>query len=360
MRYGIAGTGMMGQEHIRSLALVEGAEVAAVCDPDEGMRARAQAMTGARAFACHREMASAGICDAYVVAAPNDRHLDLLAGLIPEGKPILCEKPLATTAQDCREILEMARGGPPVWVAMEYRYMRPVQALLDKARRGEAGDLKMVSVREHRFPFLEKVGDWNRFSERTGGTLVEKCCHFWDLMRLIARSDPARVYASAAADVNHLGESYGGRTPDIIDNAYAIVDFENGMRGMLDLCMFAEGARWQEVITVTGSKARIEAFVPAPGRFRPGGEDLPGETVVSGRADKAEARETHHESPEILGSGDHHGSTYHQHKRFHDMARSGSGEPEVTLKDGLWSVLVGQAAERSAKTGRAVEIEGPR
>ena len=50
---------------------------------------------------------------------------------------------------------------------------------------GRVGTLQMLSIREHRFPFLPKVGDWNRFSRNTGGTMVEKCCHFFDLMRLI-------------------------------------------------------------------------------------------------------------------------------------------------------------------------------
>ena len=53
----------------------------------------------------------------------------------------------------------------------------------------------------HRFPFLEKVGDWNRFSKNSGGTLVEKCCHFFDLMRLLTQSEPVQVYASGGIAV---------------------------------------------------------------------------------------------------------------------------------------------------------------
>ena len=68
--------------------------------------------------------------------------------------------------------------------------------------------LQMLSIREHRFPFLPKVGDWNRFSANTGGTMVEKCCHFFDLMRLIVGSEAVRVYCSGAMDVNHLDEVY--------------------------------------------------------------------------------------------------------------------------------------------------------
>ena len=66
------------------------------------------------------------------------------------------------------------------------------------------GALRMLAVREHRFPFLHKVGDWNRFSRNTGGTMVEKCCHFFDLMNRLAGESPDRVFASGGQDVNHL------------------------------------------------------------------------------------------------------------------------------------------------------------
>ena len=54
----------------------------------------------------------------------------------------------------------------------------------------------MLSIREHRFPFLHKVGHWNRFNKWTGGTLVEKACHFFDLMRRLVQDDVVSVYAS--------------------------------------------------------------------------------------------------------------------------------------------------------------------
>ncbi len=149
--------------------------------------------------------------------------------------------------------------------------MPPVRRLLTELTRGTAGVPRLMSVREHRFPFLEKVGDWNRFNARAGGTLVEKCCHIWDLMRLALGSNPRRVFASAGVDVNHLDETYAGRVPNIFDNAYVVVDFENGTRGMLDLCMFAEGSRWQQVISVTGECARIDAKILGAARFSPGG-----------------------------------------------------------------------------------------
>ncbi|MEP1209478.1 MAG: Gfo/Idh/MocA family oxidoreductase [Rhizobiaceae bacterium] len=358
-RYGLIGSGMMGQEHIRNLNLLEGAQVSAIADPDEVMlNQSAQLADGTvSTFDNYPEMLSADICDAYVIVSPNDTHHDILMELAATNKPILCEKPLCTTVADCQRVMNrFESASAPIWVAMEYRYMPPVQRLLAEVQNGTAGQARMMSIREHRFPFLPKVGDWNRFNSRTGGTLVEKCCHFWDLMRLAMESDPIRVFASAAADVNHQDESYDGKTPDIIDNAYVIIDFENGTRGMLDLCMFAEGSKWQEVVSITGSKARIDACVPGPARFSNDGKEQTAQLVYSTRCEKQERIEPVEVDEHILQAGDHHGSSYFQHERFLKLVKGEILTPEVSLEDGLWSVRVGEAAERSAVTGRAIDL----
>jgi myo-inositol 2-dehydrogenase/D-chiro-inositol 1-dehydrogenase len=76
IRYGIIGSGMMGQEHIRNIGLIEGARVTAVCDPDDEMRNQAAALAGrgCKAFTTHGELMAAGLCDALVIAAPNHLH----------------------------------------------------------------------------------------------------------------------------------------------------------------------------------------------------------------------------------------------------------------------------------------------
>jgi predicted dehydrogenase len=148
--------------------------------------------------------------------------------------------------------------GAVIWVGLEYRYMPPVARLLREVHAGTVGPPKMVAIREHRFPFLQKVGDWNRFNRNTGGTLVEKCCHFFDLMNHITGDRPVRVQASGAQDVNHLDERYDGEVPDILDNAFVIVDYEQGARALLDLCMFAEASEHQEEISVVGPRGKVE------------------------------------------------------------------------------------------------------
>ena len=252
VRYGLVGTGMMGVEHLQNLAITPGAVVTALVDPAHTSLGWARTALGDRAGAvatCDSvaELAASGRVDAVIVASPNHTHRAVLEPLFDAGLHILCEKPLATTVDDARWIAARAAQSPAVfWTAMEYRYMPPAAAFIAAVHGGEIGRLRMLSIREHRFPFLPKVGDWNRFSRNTGGTMVEKCCHFFDLMRLIVQDEPVRVYCSGAMDVNHLDEVYEGANgperPDIIDNSYTTVDFANGARAMLDLSMFAEGA----------------------------------------------------------------------------------------------------------------------
>lgn len=359
IRYGLIGSGMMGQEHIRNLNLLEGCQVAAIADPDANMRALSveTALGAANSYANYKDMLSQEKLDALLVVSPNDTHHAIMLDLLETDLPILCEKPLCTTTSDCKQLVAKAQGrNAPVWVTMEYRYMPPVARMLDEVNAGTVGKPVMMAIKEHRFPFLPKVGDWNRFNVRTGGTLVEKCCHFWDLMRLTLKSNPVRVYASGNMDVNFLDETYGDQKPDILDNAFVIVDFENGMRGMLDLCMFAEGSYWQEIVSVTGPKARIDAKVPGPARFSVDGKERQSEVEISHRETKQVDVIPIEVDHEILGAGDHHGSTYYQHQKFRDLVLTGKGQPEVTLEDGLWSVLVGEAAEQSARSGQAVEL----
>lgn len=359
VRYGLIGAGMMGREHIRNLALVPGAVVSAVSDPDADQRTMsAAAGGGAKAFADHRDLLESGLVDALVIASPNDTHRAILHDIFaaPKALPTLVEKPVCTTLEHCEEIAAAAAGHKAaIWVAMEYRYMPPVAELIREVRAGTVGQLRMFAIREHRFPFLKKVGDWNRFSERTGGTLVEKCCHFFDLMRVVTGDEPVRVYASGAADVNHKDESYDGRTPDILDNAFVIVDFRSGVRALLDLCMFAEGSYWQEELAATGSAGKVEAFVPGPARFWPGAGERASEILVSPREPKNPVRREVHVDEAILRAGDHHGSTYFQHLGFNQVVRQG-GEVTVTLDDGLRAVKIGLAAEQSIREGRAIAL----
>lgn len=353
IRYGLVGCGMMGVEHIRNLAITPGAELVAIADPVETSLGWARAALGGKAqdVIAYRDaeaLAKHDGLDAVVVASPNFTHRGTVEPLFDAGLHVLCEKPLATTIEDARWIVERAARHPAVfWTAMEYRYMPPVAALIAGVHGGEIGRLRMLAMREHRFPFLVKVGDWNRFARNTGGTMVEKCCHFFDLMRFIVRSEPVRVYCSGAQDVNHLDERYDGQTPDIVDNSFTTVDFADGTRALLDLCMFADGAEEQEEIVATGDLARLDVSIP--------GSVLTRSPRTGFGNPKAPEKRHIDVDAAALAAGSHHGSTFYQHQAFARAVR-GQGPVEVTAEDGLKAVAIGMAAEISLREHRVVDM----
>jgi myo-inositol 2-dehydrogenase / D-chiro-inositol 1-dehydrogenase len=384
IRYGFIGCGMMGQEHLRNLALIQGAMVSAIFEPNAAMRTLSARLAPQAQFpASLTEILARTDVDAWVITSPNYCHAEQLAqiaGINP--KPILVEKPVCTNLADIAALRAIERiYAAPIWTAMEYRYMPPITKLIEEAHRQRyTGEVVMFSVREHRYPFLTKVGDWNRFAHNTGGTLVEKCCHFFDLMRHVMQADPIRVFASGGQNHNHLNEVYNGQTPDILDNAFVVLDFPHGRRALLDLCMFAEGARYQEELCVVGAKGKIECKVPGPGRFWPSelGPAPVAQLTVNQRHITGADGWTNNPSIQavapfsldipvdaaLLAAGDHNGSTYYQHQKFFDIARQFKvGEKtalvEVGLMDGLKAVVIGLAAEHSTHTGASVSlIEG--
>ena len=361
LKYGFIGCGMMGQEHLKNLALIEGSEVVAIVEPDEGMRAEARKLMPNVCFEADiATLLRRDDLDALIITTPNYQHAEQLLAIFENTTlPVLVEKPVCTRPEDISRLrTAVAQHPAPVWVAMEYRYMPPVAALREQVNSGVLGDIKMLAIREHRFPFLEKVGDWNRFNRNTGGTLVEKCCHFFDLMRLLLQAEPVRVFASGGVDVNHLDERYNGETPDILDNAFVIVDFDNGKRALLDLCMFAEGSRYQEEISITGSTAKVECFIPGPGRFWPVetlGEPPTPKLVLSPRDPKEPQEMAIPVEAHLLAAGDHNGSTWYQHVGFRN-AVLGKGSVDVSVEDGLKAVQIGMAAQLSIIRGEAVNM----
>jgi predicted dehydrogenase len=389
IRYGFIGCGMMGQEHLRNLGMIEGAVVAAIFEPDSAMQKLAETLAPSAAFELSFDALLARTdIDAWVMTSPNHCHAEQLAAVMSKNpKPMLLEKPACINLSEInalQAILNKACSSlnsaklPPVWTAMEYRYMPPITRLIEEAHNASyTGEAVMFSIREHRYPFLTKVGDWNRFNRNTGGTLVEKCCHFFDLMRHVMQANPIRVYASGGQNHNHLDEAYAGETPDILDNAYVVLDFPNGRRAMLELCMFAEGSRYQEELCVVGVRGKLDCKVPGPGRFWPSelGDAPVAQLTVSQRHKTGAEGWTNNPSivavplktldipvdKALLAAGDHNGSTFYQHQKFFAMAGrwtagDQSASPDVSLQDGLQAVLIGLAAEQSAKTGMAISL----
>ncbi len=364
IRYGLIGCGSMGREHIENLFALGGkdggASVTAIADPHAQSRDAALALCRDKpqVFEHHDELLQSGLCDAVVIATPNFTHAEVMRSALATDLHILVEKPLVTRMEDGLDLMRRAKCRKGiVWVAQEYRYMPPVAEMIRVAHEGGVGRIQQLSIREHREPFYPKVGDWNRFNANTGGTLVEKCCHYFNLMDHILGEVPVRVFASGGQRVNHLDERYGGKRPDILDSAYVVVEYPSGARAMLDLCMFAENSVDNEHITVVGDKGKLESLLPSL-TLRHGRREDWGKREAwgqpSGTGKGVNVRRVW--DTNIKYAGHHFGASYIEHQRFAAAIREGR-PAEIGLEEGLRAVATGLAAHKSIDEGRVVRLD---
>jgi myo-inositol 2-dehydrogenase/D-chiro-inositol 1-dehydrogenase len=142
LRVGVIGTGMIGQDHIRRMTTVlSGVRVTAVTDVDAATGAAVGARTGATVHATGEELIADPAVDAVVVCSWGPTHEQYVLASIAAGKPVFCEKPLATTQEACLRIVEaeVAHGGRLVQVGYMRRYDVAYRALKRVLDAGEIG-----------------------------------------------------------------------------------------------------------------------------------------------------------------------------------------------------------------------------
>ena len=214
-------------------------------------------------------------------------------------------------------------------------------------------------------------------------SLVEKCCHFFDLFRLITGQEAvlSKVRALAQRGLNYQDEESEHPTP-IIDSAYVTMPFRSSMGGSnknwsstigcLELCMFSEGSRHQEEIIVTGTKGRLEAYLPENKVYffeRPDLEKWsdrsippPPESIRQHVFDCSNVKEVHHiqENESIPTHGGYHYSStavewYHLLNEMKRHRKTGEFQAQVSCLDGLRAVEMG--IEATAKLVNDLEDE---
>ena len=340
LNIGLLGAGWFGREaHLTNLVGLDTVNVVAASSRSEASLAKAKEIAGAdlQAFTDWQRVVEIESLDAVVIALTNDQHHAACLSAFAAGKHVLCEKPLGLTVRECDEIITASQAaGKVLQVGHEMRFQRMYQHMKNMVDQGDVGELHLMWCREYRGPM--RLG-WRSSEKLTGGTILEKNCHHFDLFNWILDKPPVRVAALGGRDVLIDRE--------VLDNAMVLVEYEGGRRASLELCLFAPHGGDTE-IGVAGSSGRIDTLNQAkklthhrfdlPERTEIDVPDFPDEAGfvdASGRLDRGIR-------PELL--------------HFIECCRTGQ-QPLTDGESARLSVAVCLAAQQSIRRGEMVTIE---
>ena len=285
-------------------------------------------------FSDYKELLKLDNIDAVIVCTPDNTHVDIVLDVLAAEKHVLSEKPAATHTKDLKRLEDGVKKSKKIYqIGLECRYLPIFQRMVKIIGDGVVGKPRLLWCKEFRGPFLEKIGNWIMFKDKSGGTFVEKTCHYFDLMTWFAGARPKKVIALAGQDV--IKEIYGVK-PDVYDNGWVIIEYENGVRASLGLCMFCD-CEYDIEMGVIGEKALMEGF------FNQSRVKLTeyGPQTTSDIQVRTEGK---------YRKLSHGGGVYFEHLAFVDNIRNGK-KPLTDIETAKWSTLVGLAAEESAGNG---------
>jgi predicted dehydrogenase len=338
---GFLGTGSMGLSHVQLVRdEFPQAQIAAVCDTHAPNLARAmEAAPKAKAFEDPRALIDADL-DAVIISTPGFTHADFTEQCLAAGKHVFAEKPVMTTRQGCRRMLEAAAKHPHrvVMIDHELRYSKYFQKVRELITAGEIGQVQLVWCKEFRGPFLKKVGDWIQDARYSGGCLVDKNCHHFDLMNWWVGARPRRVCGFGGNDVVRVVNN----EHEVIDHASVSFEYDNGVRGGLLLSMFAPKTGEDLEMGVIGDRGMIQTRMSRDEILVWKREAQSGEPVV------------HHLPGRKVGWGAHHGFI-EAHDAFFRAVEKGE-RPLTDVRDCVDGTLLAIAAEEAIGSGCVVTV----
>jgi len=161
VRMGVIGFGQWGPNHVRNFTQLDGCEIVRIADAAPARLAAAQRfLRGVATTTDPTAVLADPTIDAVVVATPTASHHALVKAALLAGKDVLCEKPLARTAAECRELADLAaERGRILMVGHVFLYNAAVLHLKTDLDRGELGRVYyMDAVRTNLGPVRQDVG----------------------------------------------------------------------------------------------------------------------------------------------------------------------------------------------------------
>jgi predicted dehydrogenase len=373
----VIGTGFIGTVHVEALRRI-GVQVRGVLGstPERG-RVRADALGVPRAYDSLAHLLDDSSVDVVHVTSPNDLHVSQTRDALRAGKHVICEKPLAMTAEESAELVRLAaKTGLVNATNFNIRYYPLNQHAHDAVAAGELGDVRLVTGRYFQ-DWLLLESDWNwRLQPERGGALRavgDIGSHWLDLMTFVTGQRVSAVMADLATFIETRHEPTGpvetfatDRSAETVERGIATEDtatillrFENGARGAVSVSQISPGRKNSLQYEIDGSSSALAWDSEQPDQLWIGHRERPNEILLKNPALMGPSGR----SASVLPGGHVEGfaDTFGAHFRavYADVvAGAPSSRPGYpSFADGHDEMLVGDAIARSAREGRWIEID---
>lgn len=222
IRVAIVGAGILGSRHARVFRELDESELIAVVDVDAARAQRVAEANGAKAFTDLKQLLSTVDVDAISVATPDHLHRGPVLKALGAGKHVLLEKPLATTADDARAIVNAVEKNKRVtMVNFSQRYVSDHAWIKQRIDAGDIGAPKMViSVKFDTISVpTGMIAGW---SAKTS-PLFFMSSHDLDMTQWYVGANPVEVVA------REVRGTLAARGFEVHDGINALIAFENGV-----------------------------------------------------------------------------------------------------------------------------------
>ncbi len=375
IRVAVVGIGGRGEWAAVAAARRGDTQVVALCDK---IPAKAQwvcehyGLAGARVFDNVQAMLAGSPCEAVLVCTPDAYHAEVVLEALAAGKFVFCEKPLETTLDKCRAIIEADdRAGGKVFVDHNLRYAPLYETVKKHVEAGDVGHILTIQADEFYEGGKTYFRRWNRLRSEGGGLWITKACHDLDLLAWFAGGNPLELYAAdaktqfvpradAARQCRHckIAETCIDRAPKEPKSLGRITEEAGG--GPYDLCLYnAQSDTFDHgIVTVRFDNGAVATYTVnvvtslEDRRLRISGTagtidgNLAGNTITLTRRGNRQPVQI----PLDVEKAVEHGGADHWVLESFIRFVQGSAQPRTRPRDALLAVRMGLAATHSADT----------
>ena len=327
MRVAVIGLAGVGRAHVDRWAKSPNAELVSVCDINRQIADEFASEYEVKGYASTEEMLDREDLTAISICTPPKVHLALTRMAAARGIHVLCEKPMASTVEDCQGMIDVCRSaGVVLQIGHKKRFIPPLLRLKELT----AGDFGPIQYMVHRYPHPGMSNkDWFWAEDDGGGPILENAVHAADILGFLM-GDVDRVYAEG-------GTFFAPHRKPQIDCAMFTLRFKSGAIGVVNAGMVSMGGFSFEDFYVANENGVAE---------------------VMGRFDSAETlRYSFRNDPETLQEENYPNfdSFRAEIEHFIECIQTGR-EPRASGEAGMKAVAICRAVKRSAETGKPVTL----